>query len=218
MLTDLWKGWRVGSQLGLQNDFQNWASSKATILSQSQPRLQLCISVALQCHGESCLSFPGWDGLPGSSPCGCSSSSGDLGHLVFSDENVHGPCTLPERGCNQNAWSPYGLDHPHGLSVTSSTFSLFQTWLVHSYLDSGTCLSPASCGQGSTAGLLGMGPWAWQAFVSLLAGSPPWPLTPPDANLSCFPALCSDGNDYVIETNLCHLKVFLEQSREGLNK
>lgn len=147
----------MGSQLGLQNDFQNWASSKATILPQSQPRLQLCISVALQCHGESCLSFPGWDGLPGSSPCGCSSSSGDLGHLVFSDENVHGPCTLPERGCNQNAWSPSDLDQPHGLSVTSSTFSLFQTWLVHSYLDSGSCLSPASCGQGSTAGLLGSG-------------------------------------------------------------
>ena len=208
----------MGSQLGLQNDFQNWASSKATILPQSQPCLQLCISVALQRRGESCLSFPGWDGLPGSSPRGCSSSSGDLGHLVFSDENAHGPSTLPERGCSQDAWSPSGLDHPHGLSLTSSMFSLFQTWLVHSYLDSGTCLSPASCGQGSTAGLLGSGALGMAGLCEPPGRIPPWPLTPPDANLSCFPALCSDDNDYVIETNLCHLKVFLEQSREGINK
>ena len=44
-------------------------------------------------------------------------------------------------------------------------------------------------------------------------GKTPWLLTPPDANFCCFLALCSDGNDYVVTTNFCHPKVFLEQSR-----
>ena len=111
VLTNLGKGWRVDSQLGF------WNELRELTLQQSDPPATVTERPAILHHSQ-----------------GYSGSSGDLGPLVFSDENGQGPFTLPEIGCVRDTWSLSGLDHPCGLSLTALTSSLFQTWLVHSYL------------------------------------------------------------------------------------